>query len=92
MGKLISKTTHRWPGVPNTRTRTHGEAQKEEAALRAASKGGGRPRRAPPFVDSSIWVSSWGWVRVFGTPGQVLRIYRTAMRRFAYGFSSGSEH
>ena len=28
---------------------------------------GGRP---PPFVDSSIWVSPWVRVRVFGTPGQ----------------------
>ena len=43
----------------------------KEAALRAAStKGGGRLRRPPPFVDSSIWVSPWVRVRVFGTPGQ----------------------
>ena len=34
--KPIGKTTHRWPGVPKTRTRTQGETQKEEAALRAA--------------------------------------------------------
>ena len=29
-GKPIGKTTHRWPGVPNTRTRTHGETHIEE--------------------------------------------------------------
>ena len=68
---FVGKTTHRWPGVPKTRTRTHGETHIEEAALRAAStKGGGRLRRPPPFVDSSIWVSPWVRVRVFGTPGQ----------------------
>ena len=71
MGKPIGKTTHRWPGVPKTRTRTQGETHIEEAALRAAStKGGGRLRRPPPFVDSSIWVSPWVRVRVFGTLGQ----------------------
>ena len=91
--KPIGKTTHRWPSVPKTRTRTQGETHIEEAALRAAStKGGGRLQRPPPFVDSSIWVSPWVWVRVFRTPGQVLRIYRRAMRRFAYGFLHGSEH
>ena len=43
----------------------------EEAARSAAStKGGGRLRQPPPFVDSSIWVSPWVRVRVFGTPGQ----------------------
>ena len=69
--KPIGKTTHRWPSVPKTRTRTQGETHIEEAALRAAStKGGGRLRRPPPFVDSSIWVSPWVRVRVFGTPGQ----------------------
>ena len=37
---------------------------------------GGRPPSAPPFVEaarsaaSSIWVSPWVRVRVFGTPGQ----------------------
>ena len=69
--KPIGKTTHRWPGVPKTRSRTQGETHIEEAALRAAStKWGGRLRRPPPFVDSSIWVSPWVRVRVFGTPGQ----------------------
>ena len=34
-------------------TRAHGKTHIEEAALRAAStKGGGRLRRPPPFVDS----------------------------------------
>ena len=28
------------------------------------------PSAAAPFVDSSIWVSPWVRVRVFGTPGQ----------------------
>ena len=51
--KPIGNTTHRWPSVPKTRTRTHGETHIEEAALRTAStKGGGRLRRPPPFVDS----------------------------------------
>ena len=36
MEKPTGKTTHRWPGDPNTRTRTHGETHIEEAALRAA--------------------------------------------------------
>ena len=30
----------------------------------------GETHIAPPFVDSSIWVSPWVWVRVFGTLGQ----------------------
>ena len=34
--KPIGKTTPRWPGVPQTRTRTQGETHIEEAALRAA--------------------------------------------------------
>ena len=38
MEKPISKTTHRWPGVPKTRTRTHRD-----------TKGGGRRRRPPPL-------------------------------------------
>ena len=43
---------------------------------RGIHKGGGRRRRPPPFVEaarsaaSSIWVSPWVRVRVFGTLGQ----------------------
>ena len=84
--KPFGKTTHRWPSVPKTRTSTQAETHIEEAALRAAStKGGDRLRRPPPFVDSSIWVSPWVRVRVFGTPGQRCVV-------FAYGFLHGSEH
>ena len=44
MEKPIGKTTHHWPSVPKTRTRTHGETHIEETTLRAAStKGAGRP-------------------------------------------------
>ena len=32
IGKPIGKTTHRWLGVPNTRTRTHEETHVDEAA------------------------------------------------------------
>ena len=71
MEKPIGKMTHRWPSVPETRTRTQGETHIEES-----TKGGGRRRRPHPFVEaarsaaSSIWVSPWVRVRVFGTLGQ----------------------
>ena len=45
-------------------------------SIKESTKGGGRRRRPPPFVEaarsaaSSIWVSPWVRVRVFGTPGQ----------------------
>ena len=68
-----------WPGGPNARTRTHGEAHIKEAAF-------GRP---PPFVDSFIWVSPWLRVRVFGPPGQVFHVSMALMWHFAYGFLSG---
>ena len=58
MEKPIGKTTHRWPGVPKTRTRTHGETHIEEAALRAAStKGGGRP---------PLWIPLYGSLPGYG--------------------------
>ena len=34
------------------------------------SRGGGRLRQPPPFVDPSVRVSPWVRVRVFGTSGQ----------------------
>ena len=69
-------------GVANTRTRTH-ESHIEEAAFGRLHKGGGL--RPPPFVDSSIWVSPWVWVRVFGTPGQRCVV-------LPMGFSMGTQH
>ena len=44
-GEPKGKTAHRWPGVPKTRARTHGETHIEEAALRAAST-----KKAAAFV------------------------------------------
>ena len=60
---------------------THGETHRQNDTSLAAPmerryRGGGASRRLhkgerpPPFVDSSIWVSPWVRVRVFGTPGQ----------------------
>ena len=60
----------------------------KEAALRAAStKGGGRLRQPPPFVDSSIRVSPWVWGRVFGTPGQ-----RCAVLPMGFSLGMSIEH
>ena len=71
-------------------------AQCSEPTQRKPQRGAaeGRPplwRR--PEAASSIWVSPWVRVRVFGTPGQVLHIFMTAtMCRFAYGFPHGPGH
>ena len=79
-----------WPGGPNARTRTHGEAHIKEAPFGRLHKGGraalGRP---PPFVDSFIWASPWVRVRAFGPPGQVVLIFIALMCHFAYGFPLG---
>ena len=60
--KPIGKTTHRWPGVPKTRTRTQGETHIEEAALRAAStKGAAAFGGRPP-----LWILLYGSLPGYG--------------------------
>ena len=59
---FVGKTTHRWPSVPKTRTRTHGETHIEES-----TKGGGRGRRPRPLwrrpeATSSVWALEHGYV------------------------------
>ena len=86
MGKPIGKPTRHWPGVPNTRTRTHGETHIEEAALRAAStKGGWPPSAAAPLCGFLYMGLSMG-------TGSCLWDARPAMCRVAYGFLPGYEH
>ena len=59
MGKPIGKKTLRWPGIPKTRIRTHGEIHIEEATLRAASTKafGGRP---------PLWIPLYGSLDGYG--------------------------
>ena len=57
---------------------THGEIYRQNDTSLAGRPedtnpypcGASRRLWPPPFVDSSIWVSPWVRVRVFGTPGQ----------------------
>ena len=80
MEKPIGKTTHRWPGVPETRTRTQGETHIEEEALRAASTKGGGAKRRLLYMGLSLGTGSCLWDA------------RLAMCRFANGFLPGYEH
>ena len=76
MEKPIGKTTHRWPGVAKTRTRTHGETHIEESTNLC---GGGAKRRLL-YMGLSLGTGSCLWDA------------RLAMCRFANGFLPGYEH
>ena len=71
-------------GSPKSSTWTATHPSIKEAALRAAStKGGGRLRRPPPFVDSfmdgcvAVQVEDFGLPKsAVGTVGQTSKIFR----------------
>ena len=80
------RNPHRWPGVPKTRTRTHGETHIEES-----TKGGGRRRRPPPPCGGGAKRRLLFMGLSMGT-GSCLWDARPAMYCFTHGFLHGSEH